>query len=283
MHALRGWRCTSASGASVRRLSDGDRDAQPTLSADRRWVYFIGPGASEGCGWQLWRVPVAGGRPRSLFRAVAPGAQIAVSPDGRRLAYVAPPPGPLPCRARAGATAVVVVDLKTGRRHRIEGEVTGLAWSPNDSTLAVVTPIPPTAAGRIRLISDPFRATRATAGVALACPTHLGCDEQAPSFDGRGDLFYVAAIAPRAGNYCWFGVCFGWTYAIVSVAGSDSRVLASVVRRDAEATTGTVNQPGTAMIFTVPQANGYPRVWRWSGGPPVAIPAPGAFGAEPAW
>jgi hypothetical protein len=236
---------------------------------------------SGGCSTELWRVPLAGGPAREVSSAGEPGDQVAVSADGRRLGYVASPGGP--CGGRAGATEVVVVDLMNGRRHTISGEVTGLAWSPDDSTLAVVAPIPPTAAGRIRLISDPFRATRVTAGMVMPCPTRMQCDARSPSFDRRGELFYVATIPPRAGNYCWFDVCFGWTYALVSVAGSNTRVLVSVVRRDAEATTATVGEAGTAVIFTLPAENGYPRVWRWSGEQPVAIRAPGAFSAEPAW
>ena len=275
---------SSATGRALRRLTRGDRDGQPMLSADRRWVYFVGPGRSGACDWQLWRLPLAGGgRPGRLASAGDPGADVAVSRDGRLLAYTAPPPGP--CGARAGNTAVEVVDLRTARRHRIDGEVTGLAWAPN-GTLAVVTPVAPTAAGRIRLISDPFRARGVAAGVALGCPTRLACDAQSPSFDGHGDLFYMAVIPPRAGNSCWFGVCFGSTYATLSVpaAGSRPRVLSSVVRRDAAATSAEVAESGTALIFTLPQPNGHPRVWRWSSGArPAPLPAPGAFSAQPAW
>lgn len=272
---------SAATGKALRRLTHDDRDGQPSLSADGRRVYFAHAGPSGGCSTELWRVPLAGGPAREVSSAGEPGDQIAVSADGRRLAYVAAPGGP--CDPRAGATTVVVVNLKNGRRHTISGEVTGLAWSPDDSTLAVVSLTPPTATGRIRLISDPFRANRVTAGLLLPCPTRTQCDAQSPSFDRRGDLFYVATIPPRAGNYCWFGVCFGWTYALTSVAGSKTRVLASVVRRDAEATTATVNEAGTAIIFTLPAESGYPRVWRWSGDQPVAITAAGAFSAEPAW
>jgi hypothetical protein len=271
----------SATGRALRRLSRGDRDGQPMLSADRRWVYYVGPAASGGCDWQLWRVPLLGGRPEHVAAAGEPGAEVAVSRGGRLLAYTAPPPGP--CGARAGNTAVNIVDLRTGRRHRIDGEVTGLAWDPSGA-LAVVTPVAPTAAGRIRLISDPFRARRVTAGVELACPTRLVCGAQSPSFDGRGDLFYLAVIPPRAGNSCWFGVCFGWTYAIVSVSGPRTHVLTSVVRRDAIATSAEVDESGTAVIFTLPQSNGHPRVWRWSSGArPSPVRAPGAFSAQPAW
>jgi hypothetical protein len=174
---------------------------------------------------------------------------------------------------------VIVVDLATGRRHRISGEATGLAWSPG-GTLAVVTHVAPTAAGRIRLIPHPFRARRVTAGSQLPCPTRFACDAQSPSFDSRGDVFYLAEISPRAGNYCFYGVCFGWTYAIVS----GTRVLASVVRHEAVATYGTVDASGTAMIFTLPDYNGYPRVWEWrSGARPSPIRPPGAFSAQPAW
>jgi hypothetical protein len=53
---------------------------------------------------------------------------------------------------------------------------------------------------------------------------------------------------------------------------------------DAEATTtATVNDSGHSVMFTLPTANGHPRVWRWAGGQPVPLPAPGAFSAQPAW
>jgi dipeptidyl aminopeptidase/acylaminoacyl peptidase len=273
---------SSATGKAVRRLTRGDRAAEPMLSPDRRWVYFAGPERGNDCTWELWRVPLAGGRLEPVASAGEIGDTLAISPDGRALAYTVAPGGP--CEGRAGDVAVEVVDLRTGRRHRIEGETTALAWAPN-GTLAVVTPVAPTAAGRIRLISDPFRAGRVTAAAPLACPTQFVCDEESPSFDRRGDLVYVAEISPRPGNYCFVGVCSAWTYALVSVAaGSGSTVLASVVRRDAETTDATVDDSGGAVIFTLPMTNGYPRVWRWSaGGRPVTMPAPGAFSSQPAW
>jgi hypothetical protein len=50
------------------------------------------------------------------------------------------------------------------------------------------------------------------------------------------------------------------------------------------ATSGAVDASGTAVIYTLPQPNGHPRVWRWSsGGRPAQVPAPGAFTAQPAW
>ena len=67
------------------------------------------------------------------------------------------------------------------------------------------------------------------------------------------------------------------------MAGSETRILASVVRPDAEATTATVNDSGQAVMFTLPTANGHARVWRWARGQPVPLPAPGGFSAQPAW
>ncbi len=273
---------SSATGKVFRRLTRGDRAAEPMLSPNRRWVYFAGPKRGNDCTWELWRVALAGGRIQPVASAGEIGATLAISPDGHLLAYTVAPGGP--CEERAGDVAVEVVDLRTGRRHRIDGETTGLAWSPS-GTLAVVTPVGATAAGRIRLISDPFGVGRVTAAAPLACPTRFACDEESPSFDGRGDLVYVAEISPRPGNYCFFGACSAWTYALVSVmAGSGSSVMATVVRSDAETTNATVDDSGGAVIFTLPMANGYPRVWRWSaGGQPVTMPPPGAFSSQPAW
>ncbi len=65
------------------------------VSPDGRTAYFA---ARHGCRDEIESVPLAGGRPRLIASGLLP----AVSPDGKRLAFVRPPGArPAPARARA--------------------------------------------------------------------------------------------------------------------------------------------------------------------------------------
>ena len=271
---------SSVTGRPLRRLADGDRDIDPMLTANHRWVYFVRVPASL-CPVQLWRVPFGGGPAAQVSTAGYPGGPVAVSPDGSRLAYISGPPGP--CKLQQSPTWLQLVDLATGQRHRIAGEVWGVAWSPNDDTLAVVSPRS-SGGGALRLVHDPFTATSLTTTRPVACPTQQPCAENTPSFDGNGHLFYTAAISPRPGDVCWLAPCAPWRYAVVSVAGSTARVLTSrVVDARAVLTSSAIDTTGTAALYTLPQTNGNLRVWRWSAGRPEPVPGAGATAAQPVW
>ena len=67
--------------ARPRRLTDHDaEDVAPAFSGDGRWVYF---GSSREDGWQIWKLPVAGGAP---VRVTRDGGIVSLeAPDGRSL------------------------------------------------------------------------------------------------------------------------------------------------------------------------------------------------------
>jgi hypothetical protein len=271
---------SSVTGRPLRRLTDGDRDIDPMLTVDNRWVYFVRVPANL-CPVGLWRVPFDGGAATQLSAAGYPGGPVALSPDGRMLAYISGPPGR--CQLQQSPTWLVLVDLATGQTHRIPGEVWGVAWSPDDDTLAVVSPRS-TGPGALRLLHDPFAARSLDATPPVPCPTRLPCAENTPSFDGVGNLFYTATISPRATDICWLAPCAPWSYAVVSVHGSDTRRLTSdVVNAHAVLTSSAIDTAGTAALYTLPQTNGDLRVWRWGAGGPAPIPGPGATAAQPVW
>jgi Tol biopolymer transport system component len=56
--------------------------------AESAW-WDVGSARAHGAGWDIWRVPVAGGEPVQVTRASVDGPWLAWSPDGSRLAFVA--------------------------------------------------------------------------------------------------------------------------------------------------------------------------------------------------
>ena len=72
----------------------------------------------------------------------------------------------------------------------------GMAWSPDDRTLAFVGPDPSTGRSVIKLVSDPMRAGPAQIRAAppIPCPTGDPCAATSPTFDAQGTLFYTAMI-----------------------------------------------------------------------------------------
>jgi hypothetical protein len=179
----------------------------------------------------------------------------------------------------------VLADLATGQVHRIDATTWGMAWSPDDRTLAVVGPDPSTGRSVIKLVSEPMSAGPAQLRTApsIPCPTADPCAATSPSFDGQGALFYTAMISHEPGDRCWLSPCHDWSYALVSDRNGHTRLLSTQrPSGDAVLGAGVVAANGAAMIYRLPFDGGY-RVWRWSDSGPAAIPAPGADAGQPAW
>jgi hypothetical protein len=269
------------SGQRLRRLTDSPRDIDPLLTRDRGWVYFVRV-PHDPCPVQLERVPATGGDVQRLAPAGYPGGPVAISPDGRMLAYISTGAR---CRLDAAADTLVLVDLSTGQVHRIAATTWAIAWSPDDRTLAVVGPDPSTGRSVIKLVSQPMSANPAQlrAARSIPCPTAEPCAATSPTFDARGALFYTAMISHEPGNRCWLHPCHDWSYALVSDRSGGTRVLSTQrPGGDAVLGAGIVNADGSAMIYRLPFHGGY-RVWRWSRAGNAAVPAPGAGAGQPVW
>jgi WD40 repeat protein len=110
------------------------------VSPDGRTVYFA---ARHGCLGEIESVPVTGGRPRMI----TPGVRPAVSPDGKKLAFVRQPGTGAAgaCRYPPADDQVVVRDLAGGgetvlpsaARPVLRYPVSLLSWSPDSRRLLV--------------------------------------------------------------------------------------------------------------------------------------------------
>jgi hypothetical protein len=273
---------STRTGQPLRRLTDNARDIDPLLTRNRRWVYFVRV-PTDPCPVQLERVRASGGTAQRLAPAGYPGGPVAISQDGRMLAYITTGAR---CRLAASADTLVLNDLATGQIHRLAFTTWGIAWSPDDHTLAVVTPDPSTGRSVIKLVPAPMYADPAQLRNApsIPCPTDDPCAASSPTFDASGGLFYTAMISHEAGDRCWLSDCHNWTYALVSRRDGRTRVL-STQRPGGEAilSAGVIAADGSAMIYRLPFGDGY-RIWRWSeAGGAAAIPPPGADANQPVW
>ena len=117
------WR-VDADGSNLKQLTEDGLDVSPVCSPDGRWVYF------RGGPRRVMRVPISGGTSQVVPGTAAPNQAVwdlALSPDGRTLAYV----------ARVGVrgtptTKLALEDLtKNGSAPRlldVDARITNLAW-----------------------------------------------------------------------------------------------------------------------------------------------------------
>ncbi|MEU7866638.1 biopolymer transporter Tol [Dactylosporangium sp. NPDC049140] len=133
----------SAGGGDYRRITDTDHPADGSeYSPDGRWLYF---NTEQFTGHaQLARVPVEGGAPERLRRSDTVDWFPHLSPDGRRAAFVAFPPG------TEGHPADLWVDIMTARTDdwpgatpvaRIfggQGSLNVNSWAPDSTRFAYV-------------------------------------------------------------------------------------------------------------------------------------------------
>ena len=271
---------SAADGRLVRRLAAARGEESLgglDLSPDGHTVYYHR--AEAGDDWcsgaaVVEAVPVAGGSPT----AVAAGAWPALSPDGRRLAYVSGPR----CEAGSGdgavvaEHAVVVRDLATGEERRWTwrqdtgdlddepGWPTVVSWLPDGRRLAYARNLGGGDASRVWLL-DTAAPGGELSGVQLG-PADDAVSWWDPSATGAGT---VLVIEPR------------WDEA---TASAHSRVL-SVVPGGPDAptpllaTAGQVVQiepdpSGRHLLFVKvagPAGEGRPALYRWSDGAIVEV------------
>jgi len=123
----------SAEGGPVERITtDAEVDVEPEWSGDGRSLFFVS--ARDG-DFRIYRRGLEGGTPEPVVEGIQP----AVSPDGRRLAYVGRVPG------RLGAGGLWIKELASpGPGELVQYEETEYrmkpAWSPDGRALLFVTP-----------------------------------------------------------------------------------------------------------------------------------------------
>ncbi len=173
----------SADGGPVQRITtDPAVDIEPTWSRDGASLYFVSArDRARGERFQIFRHDLATGTDTPIVRGIQP----AVSPDGTRLAYVAPVPG------RLGTGGLWVIPLPSGQPQLVQYEETEYrmkpAWMPDGKALLYVSDqagsndvmlIPATGGNPMRLTADDH-------------------DEYAPSPSPDGRRF--AFVSNRAG------------------------------------------------------------------------------------
>jgi TolB protein len=133
----------SVAGGDYRRITDSEHPADGSeYSPDGQWIFF---NTEQFTGHaQLARVPVHGGEPQRLRRSDTVDWFPHLSPDGRRAAFVAFPPG------TEGHPADVWVDIMTTGTHdwqhpltvaRIfggQGSLNVNSWAPDSTRFAYV-------------------------------------------------------------------------------------------------------------------------------------------------
>ena len=124
------WVRQVAGGEAVRLTNDGAVESDVVYAADGETIFFT---RAEGPTRSIWRLGALGGEPRKVLNnALAPSP----SPDGRRLAWYEPDPGP------AQAFSLVVGSIDGGGKRTLVEKVlivvvlSRAAWSPDSRSLA---------------------------------------------------------------------------------------------------------------------------------------------------
>jgi dipeptidyl aminopeptidase/acylaminoacyl peptidase len=159
----------NADGSGQRRLTSRAGDGDPTWSPDGRRIAFR---RNEQTSFDLWVVPVAGGRARSLLRTPRANERAPDwSPDGRRIAFDS---------SRSGEIQVWVMTLASGVARRLTGGRASFSpdWSPDGRRIAFMT------RGRIAVVGADGRRLR-----TLPSGMPMSADDPAWSPDGRRIAF----------------------------------------------------------------------------------------------
>jgi dipeptidyl aminopeptidase/acylaminoacyl peptidase len=111
---------SDASGGTATALTTDGAGGTPFWSRDGQRVYFSNGG-------DLWQVPVAGGAPSAVWSTPGAETEIALSPDGSRVAFVRAATG-------RGGSELVVQTLDSGGAVVAaydERSIGGVSWSPD--------------------------------------------------------------------------------------------------------------------------------------------------------
>jgi Tol biopolymer transport system component len=125
----------------------------PACAADGNSIYYVSIRQPQA----IWKVPTAGGQPRKVADVLGNQVddRIAVSPDGRKLAYIYTQYGHIP----SDGWHLAVLSLERGSvlaTQPIPGDISNLHWTPAGKEFQYVRPGP----GAANLWSQPVSGGR---------------------------------------------------------------------------------------------------------------------------
>jgi YD repeat-containing protein len=185
-------RYDAGTGQRLRFLTEahpGGGDREPSVAGDGS-VYFVRGNGT--CSSGIWRLPSDGG-PEVPVVQPKEGTQsgVAVSPDGRRLAWVEQP-----CQDVA---VLKTKDLQTGAERSftmdappsVEGRPD---WSPDDRHLDYFYGRSGGGIGGVRVLDTASNARRADEGMPLHGPAGPNCAQNHPAYRPDGTLVVVTCL-----------------------------------------------------------------------------------------
>jgi hypothetical protein len=258
-----------ATGRFVRKLVT---DAiEPQTADGGRMVYFLrGPTTPGGCQYSVWKVATTGGPAHALGIRLN-GAIMAVSPDGRFLAYASQPGGCHP----VGPTYLTTIGLTSHQEHvaRLWSPVESVAWSSNDRSVTVEGYGGPYGSPVVQVERDVWSAKPVQTSSHPPCPLNAPyCGQFYPQYDGRNDLFYIATVDPNPKRPCAVYRCTSQTYVLTEVRRGKALALARTSGRAGLGSWLAVSPSGTTAVYTV-ASGGSLHTFIWSAGNVRRAPA----------
>jgi Tol biopolymer transport system component len=103
--------------------SDTAANIRPSWSSDGKWIYF---GSNRADGYQIWKIPVAGGHAQQITRNG--GYEAYESPDGKDLYYAKP----------QGTEGIWRVPVQSGSEVQVIDHGRQVSWAMTDRGIALL-------------------------------------------------------------------------------------------------------------------------------------------------
>jgi hypothetical protein len=177
-------------GRRLRFLTDGQAgggDSSPALADDGTLFFVRGNGT---CSSGIWRLPPGAREVRVVQPPDGAVSQVAVSPDGRMLAWVEQPCRDVAVLRTKNLGTGADTSFKMDAPPSVEGR---LAWSPDNRHLAYFYGRTGGGVGGVRIVDTTSAATRADEGMPLQGPD---CPQWSPAFLPEGTLVVLTCHAP---------------------------------------------------------------------------------------
>ncbi|MGI8697658.1 MAG: Gmad2 immunoglobulin-like domain-containing protein [Mycobacteriales bacterium] len=253
----------STTGRLLRYLTTqqpGGGDSEPTVTADRRWVYYVHGNGT--CSAGILRVPYAGGSAEPVVNAGGAVDSIGVGANGQRVAFLRHA-----CDSSASALVTMDRSTRTERSIQITSEPPGFlgkpSWAPDGRHLAI------TVTGGVQFqdvrIFDTTTATTVADGKSVPCPANQPCRQSSPGYDLSGRLAY---LVDHGSGGTMVRLDNGRLTTLFALSSS---TLQSAV---------DIDSSGAAAIWRELHADSTSTLMRWGGGKPNPIPG---SAEAPAW